>query len=58
MAALECDGAFDHRTSRTGDPQMHTHVAVLAMAKTAEGEVFWVGRAGRLRSVRGDVGRL
>jgi conjugative relaxase-like TrwC/TraI family protein len=37
---------FDHRTSRTGDPQMHTHVAVLAMAKTAEGEVFSLdGRA-------------
>jgi hypothetical protein len=25
MAALERDGAFDHRTSRTGDPQMNTH---------------------------------
>ena len=31
--------AFDHRTSRTGDPQMHTHVAVLGMVKDAAGEV-------------------
>jgi TrwC relaxase len=31
--------AFDHRTSRTGDPQMHTHVAVLAMVKNGDGRV-------------------
>ena len=38
--------AFDHRTSRTGDPQMHTHVAVLAMAKAADGRVLALdGRA-------------
>jgi hypothetical protein len=38
--------AFDHRTSRTGDPQMHTHVAVLAMAKAGDGRVLALdGRA-------------
>jgi conjugative relaxase-like TrwC/TraI family protein len=38
--------AFDHRTSRTGDPQMHTHVAVLAMAKASDGRVLALdGRA-------------
>ena len=38
--------AFDHRTSRTGDPQLHTHVAVLAMAKTGDGQVLALdGRA-------------
>jgi conjugative relaxase-like TrwC/TraI family protein len=38
--------AFDHRTSRIGDPQMHTHVAVLAMAKTDDGRVLALdGRA-------------
>ena len=31
--------AFDHRTSRAGDPQLHTHVAVLGMVKDGEGEV-------------------
>ena len=37
---------FDHRTSRSGDPQMHTHVAVLAMAKTGDGRVLALdGRA-------------
>lgn len=37
---------FDHRTSRSGDPQMHTHAAVLAMAKAADGRVLALdGRA-------------
>ncbi len=31
--------AFDHRSRRTGDPQMHTHVAVLGMVKDAAGVV-------------------
>ena len=38
--------AFDHRTSRSGDPQLHTHVAVLAMAKTGDRRVLALdGRA-------------
>ena len=36
--------AFDHRTSRTGDPQLHTHVAVLRWPKQATGRCWpWTG---------------
>lgn len=30
--------AFEHRTSRTGDPDLHTHAAVLNRAQAASGE--------------------
>ncbi|MDP9389560.1 MAG: relaxase domain-containing protein, partial [Actinomycetota bacterium] len=38
-------GAFDHRTSRAGDPLLHTHVVTANLARTAEGR--WQALDGR-----------
>ena len=52
---IEADGfigaAFRHRTSRAGDPQLHTHVVVpnLVQAQTASGPLPTVGISSRGR---------
>ncbi len=46
---IETDGlvaaAFDHRTSRSGDPLLHTHVVAANLTRTAEGK--WQAIDGR-----------
>jgi conjugative relaxase-like TrwC/TraI family protein len=48
-ARIETDGviaaAFDHRTSRAGDPLLHTHVVTANLTRTAEGR--WQAIDGR-----------
>lgn len=48
-ARVETDGlvaaAFDHRTSRAGDPLLHTHVVVANLTRTVEGR--WQAIDGR-----------
>jgi conjugative relaxase-like TrwC/TraI family protein len=48
--SLDADGfvgaAFDHRTSRAGDPQLHTHVLVVNRTRGTDGK--WSALDGRL----------
>ena len=47
---IEADGllaaAFDHRTSRAGDPQLHTHVLIANQSRGVDGR--WSALDGRL----------